>query len=330
MAIVITAPTPAAHLSIVNEQQLRILFFGTPQFAVPSLRLLKKEGWPIVGVVTAPDKPVGRHKTLTPSPVKTIAQEMGLDVYTPASLKEEDFWVTFNNLKPDICIVVAYGKLIGQRYLAATRLGFLNIHPSLLPSYRGPSPIASAILDGQTETGVSIMLLDAQMDHGPILATTPWQIPTSFDTLLCEDELSRIGAQLLVDTLPPYARGDITPQPQDDNRASFSKKFTREDGRLDWTKPASTILNRIRALGTNPGAWTTWNGKTINIFQAHLGTTAASSQKPGTVMLYDTHLLVATGDGTLALEVLQLEGSKKQSAIDFLNGHSGIVNGMLT
>jgi methionyl-tRNA formyltransferase len=329
MAIIMTAPAPAVHLSVVNEQRLRILFFGTPQFAVPSLRLLHKEGWPIVGVVTAPDKPVGRDKVLTPSPVKTVAQEIGLDVYTPASLKDEDFWTTFTNLKPDLCIVVAYGKLIGQRYLSSTRLGFLNIHPSLLPSYRGSSPIASAILDGTTETGVSIMLLDAQMDHGPILAAKPWHIPTSFDTPLCEDELARVGAQLLIDTLPSYIHGELVPQPQDETHATFTKKFTREDGRIDWTASAPSILNQIRALGANPGTWTTWNGKTLNIFQGHVATPPTPSQAVGTVMLHDKQLLVSTGDGALALELLQLEGSKRQGVKDFLNGHPGIANGML-
>lgn len=325
----VDAPKSEIRLSVALERRLGMLFFGTSQFAIPSLRLLHKNGWPIVAVVTAPDKPFGRNKILTPSPIKVVATELGLPVHTPASLKDEDFWIEFDALKPDICIVVAYGKIIPERYLVVPRLGFVNVHPSLLPEYRGPSPIASAILDGKTQTGVSIMLLDALQDHGPVIATTPWNIPGGFEALLCEQELSRIGAQLLVDTLPGYANGSITPEAQDDSRASSTKKFLRNDGRLDWSQSAGEIVNRIRALGSNPGTWTTWNGKVLNILEATADTLNGTPTKPGSVTRVGDRLLVATGKGSIVLERLQLEGSTKQSARDFYNGHPSIVDGML-
>ena len=309
--------------------KLRIVFFGTPHFAVPTLQLLHEQNWDIVTVITAPDKPFGRNKILTPSSVALLADQLHMPVLKPDTLKDDDFYAMFAALKPDVCIVVAYGKLIPERYLAVARLGFLNIHPSLLPHYRGPSPVASALLDGATQTGVSIMLLDNQMDHGPILASQSWSIPTGFTTAQCEAELSTLGAQLLIDTLPNYAQGTIQPHTQDDAQATHTKKFTRGDGKIDWSQSAQAIAYRIRALGANPGTWTTWNGKTLNIFQASPTPTVRASSKPGSVTNHEGSLLVATGDGALQVEQLQLEGSTKQSARDFLNGHPTIVDGIL-
>jgi methionyl-tRNA formyltransferase len=275
----------------------RIVFFGTPDFAVPSLKKLSG----VVAVVTSPDKPVGRKQVLTPSPVKVAATDLGLPVLTPATLKDENFLAQFSNLEPDLCVVVAYGKLIPQKYLDVPRLGFVNIHPSLLPKYRGPSPIQSAILNGETETGVSIMLVDAEMDHGPVLAQEPWTIPSGFDAVMAENELSRVGAELLVRTLSKYANGAITPQPQDDSVATFTKKFTREDGKLDWSRPATETYNRIRALSANPGTWTVVGGKTLNILSAHMA------------------------DGKVVPDRVQLEGGKPMDWQAFLRGHPATV-----
>lgn len=329
MAIIIEAPMPDVRLTATIQRQLRVVFFGTPLFAVPSLRLLHSDGWPIEAVVTAPDKPTGRRMQMTPSPVRTAATELGLAVHAPTSLKDPSFRPLFDAMRPDICVVVAYGKLIPDTLLAVPRLGFVNLHPSLLPAYRGPSPIQSAIKDGCAATGVSIMVLDEQMDHGPVLATEPWTIPSGFDAPLCEDELSRVGARLLAATLPPYAQGAVTPRVQDHTLATFCKKFTRDDGRLDWSQTAVTVSNHVRALAANPGTWTTWNGRTLNILHAHPSDTPVPASTPGTALLRGSELLVACGEGALIIEVLQLEGSTRQDARTFLNGHSDLVSSVL-
>src|ERR1043166_228008 len=269
MSIVIPAPQSGIQLTFAGKN-LRIVFFGTPQFAVPALRALYAAGWPVAAVVTAPDKAVGRHAVLTPSPVKTVAQELLIPVHSPATLKDAEFFNTFSELRPDLCVVVAYGKLIPERYLQVPRLGFINIHPSILPAYRGPSPIQSAILDGCSSTGVSLMLLDNEMDHGPVLAQMPWTIPQGTDVVFCEEELARVGSDLLIQTLPGYTDGTVKPQPQDHAHATFTKKFERVDGKIDWSRPAVEIFNQVRALAANPGTWTTWQGKTLNIFYAHM------------------------------------------------------------
>lgn len=328
MAIFVEAPKPTVRLTAAIEQRLRIVFFGTPLFAVPTLRRLHADGWPIEAVVTAPDKPVGRRMILTPSAVKTAASELGLTVHTPMSLKDESFWAIFENLKPDLCIVVAYGKLIPQRYLEVPRLGFLNIHPSLLPAYRGPSPIQSAILDGCASTGVSIMVLDEQMDHGPVLAQESWTIPAGFDAPLCEDDLSRLGADLLARTLPSYVKGTLS-HPQNHELATMTHKFERTDGRLDWTKPAFELNNRIRALSANPGTWTTWDNKTLNIVHAHVYDGPVTTAPAGTVVLQSAQVLVVCGSGALTLESVQLEGSTRQSARDFINGRPRLIGSVL-
>lgn len=270
----------------------RIVFFGTPEFAVPSLKKLSG----VVGVVTAPDKPLGRKQVLTPSPVKTTALDLGLPVFTPATLKDTAFFETFKNLKPDLCIVVAYGKLIPQKYLDVPQLGFVNVHPSLLPAYRGPSPIQSAILDGCASTGVSIMLLDAEIDHGPVLAQESYTIPTDAYFPQVEHDLAKLGASLLKTTLDKQ----FEPQEQDHANATFTKKFTREDGKIDWSQPAITIYNRIRALAGNPGTWTVVNGKTLNILRAHIA------------------------DNKVAPDLVQLEGGKPMDWDAFLRGHPNL------
>jgi len=329
MPIVVEAPRGDVRLTAAIQRHLRVAFFGTPLFAVPSLRRLRDDGWPIEAVVTAPDKPTGRRMKLTPSPVRTAAEELGLTVHTPASLKDDGFFALFENIRPDVCIVVAYGKLIPDRVLSVPRLGFVNVHPSLLPVYRGPSPIQTAILDGCSSTGVSIMLLDAQMDHGPLLASQVWPIPSGFDAALCEDELSRVGAELLARTLPPYVQGGVTPLPQDDSLATFTRKFTREDGRLDWTRPARDVANRIRALASGPGTWTLWNGRVVNIHHAHVSARPPTAGSAGDVMLDGGELSIACSDAALVIEVLQLEGATRQDAHAFLNGHADIIGARL-
>jgi methionyl-tRNA formyltransferase len=290
--------------------------------------LLHEEGWPISLVVTAPDKPVGREKILTPSPVAQTADELGIAIAKPESLKDDAFLRTFAELRPDVAIVVAYGKLIPEAVLKIPRLGFINVHPSLLPAYRGPSPIRSAILDGCASTGVSIMVLDEQMDHGPILAQTSWIIPSGFDGLACESELASVGARLLTDTLPAYSEGTLMPQAQDHAAATFTKKFTRDDGRIDWSQPVLNIVNRIRALGDEPGTWTTLHDSTLRIHEAHAGTSHGA--KPGTVVAADGTVGIVCGDGMLVLERIQPEAGKVMDARAFMHGHPDFIGSEVT
>lgn len=333
MPLIAEAPKPVIRLSVAGRQTSRIVFFGTPMFAVPALRALHKSGWPIAVVVTAMDKPIGRRMLLTPSPVKSVAQELDIPVITPATLKDDGFLAQLSSLKPILGVVAAYGKIIPKSILNIFPKGILNIHPSLLPAYRGPSPIQAAILDGLKETGVSLMVLDEEMDHGPTLAQQKWAIPSGADYPFCESELSRLGANLLIDILPGYLAGSVEPMPQNHAKATSSYKFTREDGRIDWTAPASVVHNKIRALAANPGTWTTWNNRILNIFYAHptsLTSDLKPSAKPGTIFLHSEELAVACGQGALAIETLQLQGSTRQSAKDFLNGHSAFVDSRLT
>lgn len=329
MSIVIPVPRSIDRQYAAVPQNLRIVFFGTPHIAVPSLRQLREDGWPVSFVVTAPDRPVGRRMLLTPSPVRTAAEELGIPVRTPATLKDESFRTEFADLRPDLCVVVAYGKLIPKHYLDIPRLGFVNVHPSLLPAYRGPSPIQTAILDGCAATGVSIMLLDEDMDHGPILAAEPWVIPSGFDAVAATDELGRLGADLLARTIPGYVRGEIVPQPQNHAAATFTRKFTRDDGRLDWSRPASELNDRIRALGANPGAWTLWDGKTLNIIHAHVIPGNAPRHPAGTVFLHAGTVAVACQESALALETVQPEGGSRMSARDFANGRPSFVGSVV-
>lgn len=329
MSIVIPVPRSIDRQYAAIPRNLRVAFFGTPHIAVASLRRLQEEGWPVAMAVTAPDKPVGRRMLLTPSAVRTAADELGIPVRTPANLKDEDFWREFAELAPDLCVVVAYGKIIPKRYLDIPRLGFVNVHPSLLPAYRGPSPVQTAILDGCASTGVSIMLLDEDTDHGPVLAAEAWAIPSGFDATAATDELGRLGADLLVRTLPDYVQGTLVPQPQDHAAATFTRKFVREDGRLDWAKAAGEIANRIRALGSNPGTWTLWEGKTLNILHAHVSPDGTPAHPPGTVFLYAGSVAVACGTGAVILETVQPEGGARMSAHAFANGRPAFIGSVV-
>ncbi len=294
----------------------KTILFGTPKFAVPSLQKLIETGFSVEAVVTTPDEPTGRKGASTPPPVKVFAQEKGLKVLQPLTLKDDSFFEEFTKINPDICIVVAYGKIIHQRYLDIPKYGFVNIHPSLLPRYRGPSPIQSAILNGDPETGVTLMRIDEEMDHGPILKQIEYQISKEKKYEEIEKELAEIGAQILVDTLPDYLNEKITSREQDHNRATFCKKYERPDGRIDWSKPAEKIYNQIRALNPNPGVWTTLNDKTLNIFDAEI----VDFNSQDKVIKEKSRFLIRASDKYISPTLLQLEGKKILPIKDFLNG----------
>lgn len=281
-----------------HEKSLKIVFFGTPDFAIPALNSLINFGYNVVAVVTQPEKPVSRARVVMPSPVKKAAVEKKITVFEPHNLKkDEEFFKQFKHLNPDLCVIAAYGKIIPSRYLEIPKYGFLNTHPSLLPKYRGPSPIQTAILNGETKTGVTIMVVDEEMDHGSVLAKATYDLqPTTYNAQV-EKELAELGAELLIETLPKYISGNIKPEPQDHGKATFTKMLSREDGRINWNEPVEKIYNRIRALNPEPGTWTTWSVKIVNIKKAELR------------------------DEKINIQTIQLEGKKEMAFKEFLNGH---------
>ncbi len=320
----------------MNTKELKIIFFGTPEFSVPAFRFLIENHYQILAAVTSPDKPIGRKKILTPPPIKIFAQQNNIPVFQPTSLKnpsassgqENEFFKKFKELKPDLCVIIAYGKIIPQNYLELPQYGFVNIHPSLLPKYRGPSPIQSAILNGEKETGVTIMLADEETDHGPILNSIKYEVPGIKYFKEIYQELAEIGAKLLIETLPGYINGAIQPKQQNHSEATFTKMINREDGRINWNQSAEQIYNQIRALNPEPGTWTKWNSKILNIIAAEPACKGVPC-KPGKVQIIDTQIAIATSAEYLILKSLQLEGGKKIDAKNFLNGHSDFPDAQL-
>lgn len=340
----------------------KIVFFGTPEFSVSALEKLKNAGFDIAAVVTAPDKPIGRKKTLTPPPVKQWAGKNDIKILQPAMLKDDTVFEQFSALKPDVCIVSAYGNIIPSRYLKIPKLGFVNIHPSLLPVYRGPTPIQSAILNGETRTGVTIMQVDAEIDHGPILAQETYDIPAGAYLPQVEKDLACLGAGLLVSILPEYVKASTPPRlgttisacwpsvsfsdqscesprygkvlaftirEQEHDKATFTKKFTREDGHIDWSQSAAVIHNRIRALATEPGTWTMWQNAPLNILEASCALAEDVIPPVGMVVRHHDQIAVATSNGFLVLNTIQLSGSRPMQAVDFVNGKKDFIGSVL-
>jgi len=313
--------------------QEKIIFFGTSNFAVPALKSLLSFGYHVIAVVTQPEKPAGRLRVTMPSPVKKAALENNIPVFEPHNLKnDEEFFKHFHAFAPDICIVTAYGKLIPSRYLEVPKYGFINIHPSLLPKYRGPSPVQAAIMNGDLETGVSIMLLDEQMDHGPILGITNYKLQITNYYKEIEEELAKLGAGLLIETLPRYISDEIKPWEQNHAEATFTKLLTRENGHIGWNNTAQEIHNQIRALNPQPGTWTTWKDKVMNVKNAEsqcLEVGLSNIAELGTITKINNDIAVVTKKCYLILKQIQLEGGKEMDAKSFLNGHPDFLGSVL-
>jgi len=313
-----------------NQDHPKIVFFGTSEFAVPALKNLLNFGYKIEAVVTQPEKPAGRLRVTVPSPIKKAALENNILALEPHNLKnDEEFFKHFKHLNPDLCIVASYGKIIPSRYLEIPTYGFINIHPSLLPKYRGPSPIQMTIMNGDEEAGVTIILIDEQVDHGKIVSSIKYKVLRDKNYKETEEELAKLGAELLIETLPKYIGGDIKPQEQDHARATFTKMLTRENGRIDWNEPAEKIYNQIRALNPEPGTWTIWNGKTLNIKTAQIVDNDCDDKTPGLVEKLNNNIAVATKKCYLILKQIQLEGGKEMDAKSFINGHPDFLNSVL-
>ena len=316
---------------------------GTPNFAVPALEalianrapgLLLPQGYEIVTVITRPDKPSGRGKEVMFSPVKQAALAQGIPVWQPGSLKRTENIEALAAYHADLYIVAAFGQILPQAVLDLPRYGTLNIHASLLPRYRGVSPISEAILQGESETGVTIMLIDAGIDTGPVLLKRAITIAEDDTTGSLTAKLATLGASALLTALPLWIAGNLQPQPQNEQEASYTHMLRKEDGEIVWHRSATTLAREARAYSPWPGSYTTWRGKLLKILKAHaLATSEAQGIPAGTVMLHKEDgamsLQVATGEGMLALDRLQLEGKKAMNADEFLRGYANIVGDVL-
>ena len=298
---------------------LRLAFMGTPDFAVPALLALLEAGHDVAAVYTQPPRPAGRGQRPKPSPVQAIAESRGLPVRTPLSLKDPAEQAAFAALGLDAAVVVAYGLILPQPILDAPRLGCLNIHASLLPRWRGAAPIQRALLAGDRETGISIMAMDAGLDTGPVLLTGRLPIRSDDTASTLHDRLADLGARLVVEALQGVAAGTLRPVPQPSEGATYAAKLTREEGRLDWRRPAVALERQIRALTPWPGAWFEAGGDRIKVLSAEVVESAGSSDaRPGQVL--DDRLTVACGEGALRLTKLQRAGKSPVAAADFLRG----------
>ena len=306
----------------------RLVFMGTPSFAVPALEGLI-DSYEVVGVVTQPDKRTGRGRKVVAPPVKQAAMARGLPVLQPKTLRQPEVIEELKALAPTVIVVAAYGQILPSEVLAIPPRGCLNVHPSLLPKYRGAAPIAGAILAGEEETGVTIMLMDEGMDTGPILAQRRLMIEPEDTTESLSRKLARLGADLLIETLPRWLRGEIAPQPQDDSRATYTKPIAKEDGLIDWSLPAVEIWRRCRAYYPWPSAYTYWQGRLFKVLRAKPIPQWKGAEKPGRVMRLRQGLAVATGEGALLLEEVQLAGKRAIGAEDFLRGQRQFLGSVL-
>ncbi|MGO1059799.1 methionyl-tRNA formyltransferase [Planococcus sp. FY231025] len=298
----------------------KIVFMGTPAFSAPILRMLAEEGYDIVSVVTQPDRPVGRKKVLTATPVKEEALRLGLLVYQPEKLKNPEELQHVLDLSPDLIITAAFGQILPSEVLQAPKLGAINVHASLLPEYRGGAPIHQAIIDGKEETGVTIMYMVDRLDAGDIISQKAIPIEREDHTGSMFEKLSVVGMELLRETLPSIIEGTNPRTPQDEERVTYARNISREQERIDWSKSAEAIYNQVRGLHPWPVAFTTFNDQNMKIWW----TEPAASRKsgcPGEVLeLTDNAILVQTGEGVLAITDLQPAGKKRMSAADYLKG----------
>jgi len=302
---------------------LRIIFMGTAELSCASLeKLAAGKGFQLLTVVTQPDKPKGRELKLQPSPVKILAEKLSLPVLQPAKARDENFISSLRALQPDLVVVVAYGQILSSAILELPRHGCLNVHTSLLPKYRGAAPIQWAIADGNAETGVTIMQMDAGLDTGPILAMRRTPILPADDSQILHDRLAQLGADLLIETIPGYVAGKITPQSQSLEGASYAAKIKKEDGEINWQLSAREIGNRLRAFTPWPGAFTHFPGEShpqlLKIWRAECVT---QTGRAGEVLAAGPHgITVGCGQDALRILELQREGGKRLAAEQFLPG----------
>lgn len=320
-----------------SDQPARVLFMGTPDFAVPCLRALAESAapgavWPaglrIVGVVTRPDRPSGRGQRLAYSPVKSYALDSGLHVVQPGSLRRPEARQALADLTPSVIIVAAFGQILPREILELPARGCLNVHASLLPRWRGASPVAAAIRAGDLETGVTIMRMDEGLDTGDIVVSRATPIATDETTGMLTERLARLGAELLIETLPRWLSAQLPTTPQNGALATMTRPLRKEDGSLDWTQAAESLARQARAMAPWPGAYTTWNGKMLKVLDV-VAIPRTAALPPGACFILppsspDGPLACACGEGALALRVIQLEGKRASASADILRGHPAL------
>ena len=298
-----------------------ILFMGTPAFAVPALEGLVKGGWPVLAVVTQPDRPQGRGRILAPSPLKITAERLGLPVLQPEKVRHPEFLETFRKLAPDLVIVAAFGQILPAEIIRGPKMGCINIHPSLLPKYRGAAPINRALMAAEEKTGVTIMQMDEGVDLGAILLQeeTPIGPEENFGEL--HDRLAAMGADLLRMTLAMLLSGTLLPRPQDHSLATAAPRIDRDECRIDWSSDARRIVSLIRGLSPVPCAFTFLGGKQFRIFAAAAEPADVVPEAPGVVTGEAAGTLrIAAGNGYVLLKEIQIEGKKRMTVRDFLRG----------
>jgi len=317
-----------------SKMKTKIIFMGTPQFGVVTLKRLLEKNYEPVLIVTAPDKPVGRKKIVTPSPVKTFAKRRGLAILQPfrlTEIKEE-----IKKIKPDLIIVAAYGYILPKEIFEMPKYGTLNIHPSLLPKYRGPSPIQATIMAGDRKSGVTIIKIDDVIDHGSILAQETIDVSPKVIYKDLEKKLAELGANLLTDILPKWLKGEIKPKDQNDLFASFTKIIEKADGKVNWTNSSAKQVERsVRALQPWPSTYTYWKQKgkgkkLIKILEAK-PTDSSRETTPGKVYCTEKDkIIIQCGEGSLIVKKLQLEGKNLMTDKEFILGHEGFIGSVLT
>jgi methionyl-tRNA formyltransferase len=299
---------------------MRVVFMGTPAFAVPTLAALYQNGHTIVAVMTQPDRPAGRGRHLTPPPVKAKALEMGVPVVQPERVKAPDILERLRQDRPDVIIVVGYGQIIPQTIIDLPQHGCVNVHASLLPKYRGAAPIQWAIANGEIRTGVTTMRIEKRLDAGDILLQRQTEIGSGETAPDLAERLAAMGASLLIETLERLEKGTIQPRKQDEAEATYAPILKREDGWIDWSRSAREIANRVRGFEPWPGSYTNFRGKRLHIRRARVA--GGITRPPGALLFSGRDLLVACGEGTsLLVEEVQLEGKMRTSAEDFVRGH---------
>ncbi|GJQ36973.1 MAG: methionyl-tRNA formyltransferase [Anaerolineaceae bacterium] len=296
------------------------MFMGSPDFALPALRLLAQTYW-VVGVVTQPDRASGRGRELKAPPVKSLAQDLNVPIIQPERLREPEAMAQLKAWNPDLIVVAAFGQILKKDVLELPQYGCINVHASLLPRWRGAAPINAAVLAGDEETGVTIMKMDVGLDTGPMLAKRSLRIKPDDTTGSLIGALSTLGADLLIETLPGYIDGKVTLKPQPEDGVTYAPMLKKEDGRLDFEKPAVELERRIRAMNPWPGAWFEWNGAPLKVLKARTDILFTyMNQTPGNRLVSGNEPVVATSNGFLFLEEVQPPGKKQMSGKSFLAG----------
>ncbi len=308
----------------------KIVFMGTPDFAVPSLQALIDSGQ-LVGVVTQPDRPAGRGKSLRPPPVKEVAEAAGIPVYQPKSLRKESAAAPLYEWVPDLIVVAAFGQILRPHVLNLPPLGCVNVHASLLPRWRGASPIQHAILAGDTHTGVTLMQMDVGLDTGAMLVTEKIEIRADETAASLHDRLAELGGHMMQRYLDDLLQQRFEPVPQDDDLSTYAPMISKDDGRLDWSRTAAELDRQIRAMTPWPGAFTDWDGQLLKVLQASpINDSKLTDKLLGEVVEYDDKVVVAAAEGSgLILEQIQLAGKKAVAAADFVRGRPQFIGTQL-